>query len=48
MIEQLDASLASYNDIIACDLGRDERDNRATTMVLFLRSRLRQSMEIAR
>jgi len=54
MVEQLDANLAHYADIIARDLGRDERDmpgagaggGIALAMVVFLHGRLRPGIEI--
>jgi glycerate kinase len=54
MVEQLDANLAHYADIVARDLGRDERDmpgagaggGIALAMVVFLRGRLRPGIEI--
>ena len=54
MVEQLDANLARFADIIARDLGRDERDmpgagaggGIALAMVVFLRGRLRPGVEI--
>jgi len=54
LVEQLDANLAHYADIIARDLGRDERDmpgagaggGIALAMVVFLRGRLRPGIEI--
>jgi glycerate kinase len=54
MVAQLDANLAHYADIVARDLGRDERDlpgagaggGIALAMVVFLRGRLRPGIEI--
>jgi len=54
LVEQLDANLAHYADIIARDLGRDERDmpgagaggGIALAMVVFLHGRLRPGIEI--
>jgi len=54
MVDQLDANLAHYADIVARDLGRDERDlpgagaggGIALAMVVFLRGRLRPGIEI--
>jgi len=54
MVEQLDANLAHYANIVARDLGRDERDlpgagaggGIALAMVVFLRGRLRPGIEI--
>jgi len=54
MVEQLDANLAHYADVVARDVGRDERDMAgagagggiALAMVVFLRGRLRPGIEI--
>jgi glycerate kinase len=54
LVAQLDANLAHYADIVARDLGRDERDmpgagaggGIALAMVVFLRGRLRPGIEI--
>jgi glycerate kinase len=54
MVEQLDANLARYADVVKRDLGRDERDmpgagaggGIALAMVVFLGGRLRPGIEI--